>query len=328
MTNKNNIVVITGVSSFIGANLAIYLAKQGYKVYGTVSSSIENYNDVRKLRLDHVISAGAGLRELNLINTSEIKDFIHEVKPSIWFQHAAWTKDANSITFDIEKAISINVSPLDTIFKELRECQAKGIVVTGTNAEYGDSPEAVLESDACIPETLYGLSKLSSTIRARQLAKHHGVPTRIARVFNPIGKLDNPNKLLPIVIKSLLNEEKISLSECTQERDFLYIQDLLIGFELVANDLSRGDIFDIFNLCSGNRLSVKSLLINIANIMNKDLSLLDFGRKNMRSGEPFISYGNNHKARDILGWNANNILTNLDTVVNEIILEIGCNNDK
>ncbi len=47
---------------------------------------------------------------------------------------------------------------------------------------------------------------------------------------------------------------------------------------------------------------MKTLLEGIATAMATNISLLRFGAREMRPGEAAISFGNNAKARAILGW--------------------------
>jgi nucleoside-diphosphate-sugar epimerase len=315
------VILISGVSSFVGANLAIHFSNKGHSVYGLISQNLLSYGGVRQLRLDRVVSSGVKLETLDITDPDKLGRLIRGIKPSICFQHAAWTEHANSSNFDIQRAMLVNVVSLEPIYKELKGCGAKGVIITGSNAEYGDNEDACLENDICIPTTPYGLSKLVATLRSCQLAEQFNLPTRVARVYNPIGELDNPKKLLPTVIESLKQNKAVDLSPCDQKRDFIFIKDLLNGFQLLLNDLNRKATFEIFNLCSGEAISIKEILINVADVMGKNKSLLNFGVHPMRDGEPQISFGSNKKASELLGWNPASINEKLEIIVNGIINE-------
>lgn len=316
----NPIIAITGVSSFIGANLAVKYASEGFNVIGLVSESKSTYSNIRKKRLDLCEEKGVKLHEFDLKDENSIKYFFKQYKVDYFIHHAAWVKDANSLHFDLDAALSVNVLPLRIIFEELSKSSAKGIIVTGTNAEYGDKKNGCKESDICLPTTPYGLSKLCMTLTSFQLFNEFKLPTRIARIFNPLGALDNPKKLLPSIIHQISLNKTFDLSNCLQKRDFIYIGDLINGYYKLSEDLDRKD-FDIFNLCSGEAISVKDLLESIAKKMGKDNSLLNFGALPMRPGEPLIAYGNNQKAIDVLGWKASSIKDQIDVITKEILNE-------
>jgi len=318
-------VLITGISSFVGANLAIQLSNQGYQVIGLVSKPTQLYAYPRNLRLNICERNGVKILRVDLSHKDEIINCIHENKPNFFIHHAAWVKNANSFKFDLSEAIKINLLPLRTIYEELVKCSASGIIITGTNAEYGEKNSAFLESDACFPTTPYGLSKLSQTITAFQLFREFNLPTRISRIFNPLGALDNPQKLLPSIINEINQNKSFNLSKCSQKRDFIFIGDLVIGYQKLIEDLNR-EGFDIFNICSGNAISVKDILTLITLEMGKDLSLLNFGAIPMRPGEPEISYGSNKKALELLGWRPEPVEEKISLIVEQILTDYNIEN--
>lgn len=310
-------IAITGISSFIGSNIAIDLAKKGYQIIGGISKNINTYDYPRNLRLGICKKYGTNFCELNLKDKDNIINFIRTNKPHYLIHNAAWVKDANKLDFNLNESLKVNIIPLRTLYEELTRCSAKGIIITGTNAEYGDKNGSCSESDLCMPTTPYGLSKLSETITAYQLFNEFNLPTRVARVFNPIGGLDNPKKLLPSIISSVNINKSFKLSNCSQKRDFIYIGDLVNGYQKLIEELKEG--FEIFNLCSGFPLSVRELLELILKKMDKDQSLLNYGALAMRPGEPEISFGNNTKAINLLGWQPDHINKKIDLIINEIL---------
>ena len=207
---KGKTIVITGVSSFVGANLAIKYANEKFNVIGIISKSANSYLNTRKKRLKLCEEKGVNLYQLNLLDNKSIKYFFKEFKIDYFIHHAAWVEDANSANFNLKKALEVNILPLRTLYEELSNSSARGIVITGTNAEYGDKNIGCKESDLCMPTTPYGLSKLSMTLTSYQLFNEFKVPTRIARIFNPLGALDNPKKLLPSIFICL--KDKIHAS--------------------------------------------------------------------------------------------------------------------
>ena len=62
-----------------------------------------------------------------------------------------------------------------------------------------------------------------------------------------IGSLDNPQKLIPTMVKKICSNQIMEMSDCNQKRDFIYIGDLIEGYNLLLKDFDR-KLFDIFNL--------------------------------------------------------------------------------
>ena len=294
-------IIITGVSSFIGYHLAQHFKKQGYLVIGTTTREVDTYLDIQKKRLNLLQEVNVRIITMDLTNIDQTASIISNNLPDYWIHHGGYAKNYGSFDYDLENGFVINTAPLYRIYPLLKNVGCKGIIITGTNAEYNDSDLPAKESDNCLPSTPYGLSKLSETIAACQLSEYYQMPTRIARVFIPFGIMDSSNKLIPYLIGQLNDDLPVDLSPCEQKRDFIYIKDLVAMYESLINDFSR-QTCDILNITSGNALKLKDFIIQILNKMNKPASLLNFDAKPMRRGEPYISYGSNERLIEILGY--------------------------
>ena len=295
-------IVITGLTSFIGIHLAKYFSSNKYDVIGIISRDISKYDGVEKVKIVEASNTKVGIEKLDITQTDELINMIGKTKPDYWIHHAGWATDYGSFGYDFVRGFEVNVKPLSILYSALKKCECKGIIITGSSAEYGDGNQADKETDAAFPNMPYGLSKLTETLYAQQLANHYNLPTRVARVYIPFGTLDASNKLIPSVINHIKKNESIDLSTCEQKRDLIYINDLVKAYEDLLNDFNRQPIFDIFNICSGKATTLKDLLLRIASELDLSQGLLKFGARQMRAGETLVSYGNNKKAIDILGW--------------------------
>jgi nucleoside-diphosphate-sugar epimerase len=297
-------VVVTGVSSFLGAHLATGFSRAGFQVTGTISLPESAYDDMRTRRLDAVRASGGTLATLDLNDPETIQHLVTSIEPDIWVHHAGWATDYASAGYDLARGFEVNVLGLGRVYEHLAHSRCRGVIVTGSSAEYSNSERANRESDPCFPATPYGLAKLAETLRAQQLACQYGIRTRVARVYIPFGPLDAPQKLLSSVIRSLKRGDPVDLSPCTQRRDFIHVDDLVAGYLALAHDCTRKELFDIFNLSSGRAVELRSFIQSVCGIMGADPGLLHFGAIPMRAGEPLTSYGDASKARDVLGWAA------------------------
>jgi len=312
-------ILITGVSSFIGFHLAKYFNKnESFEVIGTLTKNIFDYNGIQSTRLNILKKEGIIFEKLNLTDSNRIRAFINAVRPNIWINHAGYAENYGSFNYDLKKGMNINVYLLYTIYHALKENDCEGIIITGTNAEYSDSDVANKETDSCFPTTPYGLSKLMETLAAKQLSGYYGLTTRVARVYIPFGPLDSPKKLLPYLINQLKKNQRVELSPCLQNRDFIYVEDLARGYETLLSDFSRNSVFDIFNLCSGKATRLKDLLLMIVRILDSNPEFLNFGARKIRPGEPNVSYGSIQKAIDILDWKPLSLQEGLKHYINTV----------
>ena len=292
-------VIVTGTSSFVGCHLARAFAEAGHTVTATYSRPRGTYGGIRADRLTYAAER-ADLAQLDFTDAEAVALLAERLKPDVWVHHAGYATDYASPDYNMGKAAAINLAPLDAIYEAMAR-MGGGVLITGTNAEYPDSRDKVAEDTPGEPATPYGRAKLAETLRARELSERHAVPTRVARLFLPFGRLDNPAKLLAKATEALQTGTPIALSPGTQRRDFIGIGDVCALWLLLADDLKRGG-FEIFNACSGEATELRTLLCTIADTIGADRSLLDFGAHPIRPGEPEVSLGDNDKARRLLGW--------------------------
>ncbi len=311
--SEKQTVIITGVSSFVGCHLAKAFARD-WQVIAVIRKSQGDYEGIRAQRLAY-IAEDVTFRTCDLSEDAAVRALVAEIKPALWIQHAGYAENYASPDYDLEKSFQVNVLALKPLYEALAEVGGD-IILTGSNAEYGPNDKADLESDVCWPQTPYGLSKLAQTIEARRLSALYNVPTRVARLYIPVGPLDAPGKLIDHVITSLKQDKPVDLSPCLQARDFLSVMDVAEAYLKLAQDMKRTP-FDLFNICSGQAVQLRDLLMNICEIMGKPASLLNFGAFPMRDGEAMFSFGANEKARTHLDGSPQDLKSILQVMIND-----------
>jgi nucleoside-diphosphate-sugar epimerase len=266
---------------------------------GLTSRSNGSYDGVERERprpLEEVVE----FRTVDLTESAAVEAVVADATPRLWIHHAGFARDYASLDYDLQTGLSVNVSPLTRIYALLAGGGCR-VIITGSSAEYGSNDTASREHDICWPDLPYGLAKLAETIRARQLAERYRVPTRVARLFIPFGRLDNPEKLVAQVVRSLRVGEPIDLSPCEQRRDFLGMSDVCAAYQTLDEDIPR-TLDDVFNVCSGEVVQLKMFLQEIAARMNADVGLHRFGRHSLRPGEAAMFFGSIEKAARLLKW--------------------------
>lgn len=292
-------VIVTGVSSFVGMHLAMTFAAKGWRTVGVITKPKPAYQGVRALRLA-ALSDTVEFAQCDIADEAQVVELIGHISPRLWLHHAAAAENYHSADYDLAASLPVNVLSLEAIYRNLadRDC---GVIVTGTSMEYttGDAPHK--ESDPCWPDMPYGVSKLMESVEANRLALHYKVPTRVARLFIPIGAYDTPGRLIDHVMRRLIANERVQLTSCEQIKDFVAVEDVCRGYVALYDDLDRA-MFDVFNICSGKPMQLKALLTKLCAIISADVGLLNFGALPNRPHEPRVLCGDNSKAREILKW--------------------------
>ena len=82
-------------------------------------------------------------------------------------------------------------------------------------------------------------------------------PLTIVRLFNSYGPGQSLNFVIPQIINSLLNRERLMIHQPDSKRDFIYIEDFT---ELITDHISNDISPFIFNLKTGNEITIKNLV--------------------------------------------------------------------
>ena len=103
------------------------------------------------------------------------------------------------------------------------------------------------------------------------------------------------------MVKKMLNSEaKIPLTRAEQNRDFLYIDDLLKVYDLVLDKQNEFNYFEEFNVGSGININLRQILEFIKANTNSN-SILEYGAIPYRQNELMNSNNDIAKLKE-LGW--------------------------
>ena len=218
---------------------------------------------------------------------------LEQARPDAIF-HLAGARDGTD-----QALREINVGLCQSLLSALRETgQRPTIVVSGSAAEYGagvDDGEAIDESRACRPTSVYGATKLAQTEALASFSQETGARCVAARVFTAIGP-GMPSHLA-------LGSFALQINACTGKscdlitgdidvkRDFLPVDSVANAFvSLALNPEACG----IVNICSGKPIKVRRLLEAMISRSGKDIRIrIDPAR--LRPGEPRVIFGDTRR---------------------------------
>ena len=107
---------------------------------------------------------------------------------------------------------------------------------------------------------------------------------------------------IPQLLKALKNNGTFKMTKGEQERDFLYIDDIIQALLLTINNEKAKN--EIFNVCSNKSVMLKDFAIDCKHIMNSN-SKIDFGALPYRENEVWNMVGDNSKIKRFLGFKVN-----------------------
>ena len=167
------------------------------------------------------------------------------------------------------------------------------MIISGTCYEYGLKNSKIRESEKTKPVTPYGIGKDTLRKYIFKLQKKHKFKLTWLRIFFIYGINPRRNTLTNTLIKS--KNETVTLNKSI-ERDYLDINFVANTF---AKILLKDKNFGIVNLCSGKKISNKSL-VKILKRKFKIKSNVNYMDTKQRDYEPQKFYGYNLKLKKIL----------------------------
>ncbi|MBF0382206.1 MAG: NAD-dependent epimerase/dehydratase family protein [Magnetococcales bacterium] len=191
------------------------------------------------------------------------------------------------------------------VFDAARHSPPIPVVYASSAAVYGDNSNIpLLENEPIKPLTAYGADKAGSELHGRVATFTHGVPTVGMRFFNVYGPRQDPSSaysgVISIFIDRTLRGQGVTIfGDGEQTRDFVYVSDV-VAHLLAAMELKPSQP-KVFNVCTGQTISVKSMLDHIFTITGKKVTV---HHAPPRVGDIRESKGNPNLAIENLGVKA------------------------
>ena len=110
--------------------------------------------------------------------------------------------------------------------------------------------------------------------------------------------MDNPEWLIPYLIKTLAKKDRPQLTSAEQLWDYIYIEDVAAAIRAVLDSKSASGIF---NLGSGNAYRLKSIIEEIRDLIDPSLPL-GFGEIKYRSDQVMHLEADISKLSVTTGW--------------------------
>ncbi len=237
-------ILIIGVSSFIGSNLASYFRKT-HRVFGTFLNHKPNIDDIVAIK----------------ITTNDIHDIIKKIKPDCIFYCLNVKKP------ELEKepnlGIEININLPISILKQNKSFR----FIYFSSAEIFDGEKGNYEEeDQQNPSSIFGILKA----KAEKYLKEFENVT-ILRIGTPIGfgSYFNPS-LFDYINEMLKTGKRFELDSC-QKHSMYDVKDLAKALDVLINN---SDSERLYNFSNGQKLTHFELGKLIAKIFNYDSNLI------------------------------------------------------
>ena len=143
-----------------------------------------------------------------------------------------------------------------------------------TDEVYGSikAPELFKETTSYAPTSAYSASKASSDFLVRAYHHTYGLPTVITNCSNNYGPFQFPEKLIPVVIQSVLARKPIPVyGDGMNVRDWLYVRD---HAEALWTVLQKGKLGETYNIGGHNEWANLKIVELICDVIDEFLPKL------------------------------------------------------
>jgi dTDP-glucose 4,6-dehydratase len=250
-----NRVLVTGGAGFIGSHLCQRLLAEGCEVFcadNLITGSMDNIEELM------------GQERFTFLKL-DVTNYLHvpgRLDAILHFASPASPIDYLKLPIQTLKVGALGTHKVLGLGKEKKA----RVLLASTSEVYGD-PQVHPQDEnywghvnPIGPRGVYDEAKRFAEAMVMAYHRHHGVDTRIARIFNTYGPRmrKGDGRVVPSFINQALAGEELTIyGDGTQTRSFCYIDDLVAGILLLLDKGEAGPV-------------------NLGN--DKELSILDFAR--------------------------------------------------
>lgn len=260
--------IILGAAGFIGTNLALELCRDKNNHITLVDRNKEKLDKLQQMCKDRVsIKQCDILREPDLDTVLAGQNMVYHLVSTI----VPATSNRN-----IPQEIRNHVELMCRLLESCIRCQVERIVFLSSGGTvYGIRSQCPLSEEAeTFPINSYGVQKVISEKLLYLYHYVYGLDYRIIRLANPFGPYQAPDGVqgaaAVFIYKALRNERVTVYGDGSVVRDYIYIKDAVHAMiNIACSECSE----KVFNVGSGQGVSVRQLLEAIEQILGKKLKI-------------------------------------------------------
>lgn len=233
-------VLITGHSGFKGAWMSILLTRLGAEIAGVSLPNDDPRHIFNSARINSLVSSH--FADIN--NGDDIFEIMSKFKPDVIFHMAAQPLVIESYIHPLETMETNIMGTAKVILAAAKIYSVKSVVIVTSDKCYENvgKVEGYVESDALGGRDPYSASKGACEIVSRSLAlsvlSGSQVTLATARAGNVIGGGDfSENRLIPDIVRSVLNGEKLDIRNPKSTRPWQHVLDPLNGYLRLAENI-------------------------------------------------------------------------------------------
>jgi len=286
----NEPILVTGGAGFVGANLVRRLLNLGYEIHLLWKQSSDPWRleNVRKKIIFHAV---------DIQNKKALTSLMKKVNPTAIIHLATYGAYRNP---DVEKMVDVSIIGTLNLLLASRDIPYKIFVNTGSSSEYGFKEKPMKETDLLEPISFYASSKAGQTLLCQAFSLEYQKPIVTVRPFSVYGPYEQEDRFIPTIIRSLISKKAIKLTEGSQRRDFIYVDDLVGAYIKL---IEKGDMLGgkILNVGTGREYTNDEVVKTLFKVSGKKV-LIEKGTFPKRMWDTPHWVADTSKTKQLLNW--------------------------
>lgn len=281
-----NRVLITGITGFLGANIAEALIKSNIQVIGLKRKESDTWRC--KSFIDKIL----------WVDIDEYGQYKKTLKTSKFdvFIHCAWI-GVKAADRNDEQLQNKNIQFLNELTEIARNSGTKKIIFLGSQAEYGLINGILDEGKECYPTDAYSKAKLNCLNILKKNADENNINWIWLRIFSIFGEKEDKSWLIPSLIEKMKTENHMDLTRAEQKYAYMYVKDFAnIIHRISINPIKSG----IYNVSSKHAVSIRTLVEKLRDKVNPSFKL-NFGVLDYRPNQSMHIEGSIDKLTEQIG---------------------------
>lgn len=253
--------LVTGGAGFIGSHIAAELLERGHAV--TVLDSMEPYYDLRikERNIDRCREIGGGRFQFvdgSITEEALVDDLFSSRDVEVVYHQAAQAGVRTSIE-NPKKPHDINTTGLLTLLRAADDYGVRRFVNASSSSVYGEVEYLPYDEEhQTVPQSPYGVTKLTAEHYCRVWNDIYDVPTVSLRYFTVYGPRMRPNMAITnFTSRCLDGKSPIVYGDGQQTRDFTYVDDI-VEANLALLDAPAAD-GETINVGSARTITIEEL---------------------------------------------------------------------
>lgn len=308
-------VLVTGANGFVGSYLVPRLAADGHAVIAAVHSSPEDASQ------DHgTLASARQVIELDLRESESVRRLpVDELDAVI---HLAAVASVGDSINDPGRAWEINAAGTARL-ADFVAAKAHGrqviFLLISSGEVYGATADSrpLTETHSVSPRSPYAASKMGAEIAALEAGRRTSLDVIVARPFGHTGARQAARYVVPafahrVQIAKKVGAPVVTVGNLDPVREFMHVRDVVDAY---ANLLRSGKSGEIYNVASGQAVSLRDLFLQIADISGHAV-IPEVDTSLVRALDVPYLVGDATKLTEATGWRAT---TPLSETLREVV---------